>query len=944
MTDPGDILDTALAKQKAGLFEEAVALFASVIDTDPQFADAAALTDYGNVLQRMGDHSKAADIFNKACLLDPASPEAHTGLGNALLSLGQFEPCINAFEKALAATPSDVSLLNSLGSAWLANGYAHKALNYLERALNLEPDSANAHFNSAIALSTLDDFAQAAEHFGTAAKIKPDWALAHINTAATLNRAGRGAEAIPWFRSGLQLAPENLTAMRDLAGALIDVGEREEPRQMLNRYLDHHPDDPDCYYMLGNLARLERNFEQAVEYHQKSRSLGGDADDNSVNMATALLELKRPAEAEEVLLKALIENPGFAEGWNNLGNAYVARKHFAEATKAYERALTIDASLTSAANNMATCYLRAGQFDVALKQAQQNSLSAPDNADSWTGLGTVLLTLEDFEEALVAFEKALAIDPDHLDARHNRAVTLHRLALFEAARSDYEAVLQLAPYRQQSWFNLGNLFQVLSRHGDAVNAFQTALAIDPDYAAAWSFLAHSLKHECRWDELDEVATQAIEHTRQEIECGAEVSSSPFSLMQLAAPGEVRLAAARQVSQSAAEVARLTAEETPFSYPAPTGKKLRIGYISPDFREHSVGRTFQELLSRHDRERFELFGYYTGSHSDSVTKSLSRNFDSFVELADQPFAEAARRINDDNIHILVDLAGHTRGARLEVLARRPAPVQAHFLGYGFTLGADFIDYLITDETTIPDTERPWCHENIVYLPHHSLPASRPEFSDIETDRKAQGLPDDAFVFANFNGHYKFDADVFTAWMEILKKTNNSVLWLLQSSGESGSNLCQQAERHGVDPARLVFAEKTGNAEHLSRLSLADLALDTWQHAGGVTSIDALWAGLPVLSVVTNDLIDRTGASLLLAANMPELVASSREDYVQKAIQVAGSPESTSRLKSKLRSNQHSAPLFDTPSFTRYLEKAYEAMWQAYIKGEDAKTIYISSSQD
>ena len=970
MTNNANAFQAALQHHKAGQLAEAAPLYEAAIEANPEFADAlvnlgalraaqgdfdaaeqcftkalilrpddtATLINLGNLLQRRGDHQAAEKSYRRAVETAPDMAGGFVGLGNALLSLGHFDESISSFQRALEIKPDDINVYNSLGSAWLANGYAREAINCLDHALSLDPLNANAHFNYATALCALDGYDQAAGHFEAASRINPEWAQAFFNTASALCRTGRGNEAISPFRRGLELEPGDLTARRDLAGALIDAGGRDEPRALLNEVLTAWPEDADAHYMAANLAHLERRFEDAIHHHQLALDNGGDMADNNNNMANVLLELDRTDEALEILLKTLMQAPDFAEGWNSLGNAWLAKENFEEAASAYTRALGLDPALAMAANNLAASHLRAGRLEESREIYQRNVELFPEEPDTWTGLGTVLLSMEHFNEALVALDKGLALNPDHLDARHNRAAVLHRLERYGEALEDYRHVLQLAPRRQQSFFNMGSLLQVLSRHAEAIEAFEKALEIDPDYTAAWSYLAHSLKQECRWDKLEAVVANVIDRSRQEMRKGSAISTSPFSLLQLSAPGDVRLAAARQTARAAA---RGQTDHSAFEYAQPEKGKLRIGYISPDFRGHSVGRAFLQLLDAHDRDRFELFGYFTSSGADDVTARLVEGFDCFVELDGLPFPEAAKRIHDDGIHILIDLAGHTRGSRLEILAQRPAPVQAHFLGYGFTLGADYVDYLVTDEVTIPEQELQWCHEKVVYLPHHSLPASRPEISDRQFTRSEFGLPEDGVVFADFNGHYKFDAEMFAAWMKILLSVPGSVLWLMKFEGSSTENLRKEARRQGVEAERLVFADKLDNADHLARLALADLALDTWHHAGGVTSTDALWAGLPVLTLLEDEMVDRTGASLMQAADLPELIATSLDDFVIRAQDLAEDPARLADLTSRLAEKHRTAPLFDMPGFTRHLEVAFEAMWLARLDHSEQIVIHIPS---
>jgi protein O-GlcNAc transferase len=903
------------------------------------------MTDYANAFQAALQHHKAGQLAEAATLYE-AALQARPDFTDALVNLAALRASQNdygaaeeCFAKALEIVPDDTIALINYGNLLLRRGDNVSALGNYRKAIAIAPQMEAAHLGLGNAHMQLGQFAEAVTAFQQALNITPKRAQTLQTLGVAYCRIGKNDLAVPAFRESLQLQPDNLVLQRDLAGALIDIGERDEPGALLQVYLNHKPDDPDAHYMAGNLAHFEHRLEDAITHYKVALENGGDLADNANNMANTLLELDRTDEALGILNKALEQIPDFATGWNSLGNIWLAESNYDEAASAYERALEIDPDMTVAANNLATNLVKAGRLQEALKVSRRNTEDFPKSPDTWTGLGTALLSLERFDEALEALEQALSINPDHLDARHNRAATLHRLERYGEALEDYQRLVALSPDRTQSWFNMGSLLQVLARHREAIETFEQVLKIDPDYNAAWSYLAHSLQQECRWEQLPEVRQTVIDRTRQELAEGSRISASPFSLLQLSAPGDVRLAAARQFAKAAAHEIGPATSQTAFRYAPPENGKLRIGYISPDFRGHSVGRMLHELLSAHDGAHFETFGYFTASGPDDVTARLVREFDHFVELDKVPFKDAARRINDDGIHILIDLAGHTRGSRFEILAQRPAPIQAHFLGYGFTVGADYIDYLITDAIKTPPSEREFVWENVACLPHHSLPASRPLISSVPVTRTDQGLPENAFVFANFNGHYKFDPDIFSIWMEILQAAPEAVLWLIDGKGDSPEFLRQRAHDHKIDPDRLIFAANCPNDEHLARLALADLALDTWHHSGGVTTIDALWAGLPVLTIATDDMVDRMGASLLGAAELPEMISTSLDDYKRRALSWVNAPETLANLKRKLKANQETAPLFDTPRMTRDLEALYKKMWDLYTCGEHPKVITL-----
>jgi protein O-GlcNAc transferase len=870
MTEFDDAFQEALEHHKSGNLPEAARLYEGIIDANPDHTDA--MCNLAALKSAQGVFDEATDYYQKALTLMPMDPTVLTNMANMLVRKGVSAEAESYYRRALESDPSSITAFAGLGQALLG----------MER------------FN----------------------------------------------EAVGCFRQLVDQHGDSADAWRLLANGQFASGQRDEAAASLARCLELNPVDSDAAFIYGNLERDRKNYSRAIELYQLAlnHSNHSTACDIAANLANTLVDAERIDEAVKVLVEVLRHFPDFAEGWNNLGSAWLSLERFDEAMGAFRKCLVAAPDMITAANNIGETYLKAGKPGEAWDWCQKLAEKHPDTASVWTGLGNVLVSLEKFDQARNAYDMTLEIEADDIDALHGRAVVNHRrattfgdLSLCDNALADYQRVTELDDQHFHAFYNTGSVLQILNRHEEAIGSFQKALEIKPDYVAACSALAHSLQQCCKWDDLEAIRERVIALTRKEMASGSEITTSPFNLLQLSAPGDVRLAAAQHLASLFKHASADNSAQN-FDYDWPKGDKLRIGYISPDFRNHSVGHSFLELLEAHDHDRFEFFGYHTSSAQDDITARIKSNFDVFVELDNLSFSDSARRINDDHIDILIDLAGHTRGSRFEILALKPAPVQVHFLGYGMTTGADYIDYLMTDEIKISANERPFVVENIIYLPHHCLPVSCPEIPQTGTSRSIYHLPEDGFVFADFNGHYKIDAGIFSAWMQILQRAPKSVLWLMDFPGPGSQNLKQEAKNHDIDPARLIFADMCPNSEHLARLKLADLALDTWHHAGGVTTTDALWAGLPVLTIQTEGMVDCMGASLLSAAELPELIASSVEDYQDKALEYYNNPSRLKGLREKLTSAHRTAPLFDTVEMARDVETAFEIMWQAHESGE------------
>ena len=360
------------------------------------------------------------------------------------------------------------------------------------------------------------------------------------------------------------------------------------------------------------------------------------------------------------------------------------------------------------------------------------------------------------------------------------------------------------------------------------------------------------------------------------------------------------------------------------------QKIRIAYFSADFHNHATGYLMAELFELHDKNQFELVGFSFGPiASDEMRQRIEKSFDQFIEVGNQSDMEIAQLSRDLNIDIAVDLKGFTQDSRTGIFANRAAPIQVNYLGYPGTMGADYMDYIIADKTLIPEGTQQAYSEKIAYLSNSYQVNDRKRFiSDRQFTRQELGLPENGFVFCCFNNNFKILPATFAGWMRILKALEGSVLWLFQDNPWAVENLKQEALNHGVDPSRLVFAERMPLSEHLARHRQADLFLDTFPYNAHTTTSDALWTGLPVLTLMGNSFASRVAASLLNAIGLPELISNSQEEYEALAIELASNPQKLIALKQKLASNRLTTPLFDTPQFTKGLEQAYIQMYERY----------------
>lgn len=570
--------------------------------------------------------------------------------------------------------------------------------------------------------------------------------------------------------------------------------------------------------------------------------------------------------------------------------------------------------------NLGVLLLDTGRAGEALAALLEATRLMPGFAPAWASLGAARMALGRFAAAEKACDAALERDPLLVAARLNRGAARRERGRFAEAHADFRAVLAMVPDLAEAWANLGVTVREIGDPAAAIPALTRALAIGlPDPGGVLAQLIQQKRHLCRWDGLPELSARLVGLVeRQETR-----TVPPWIFLGEGAGRDAELACAR------AYAAWRTLGVGPLADPFPprgAERRLRIGYLSSDFHEHATAVLIAELIERHDRDAFIVTGYSYGPDDGGPLRArLSHGFDRFVDLAGVPDGEAARRIRADGTDILIDLKGHTQGARPGICANRPAPVQATWLGYPGTTGAAFFDYVIADPVVAPPAHASAYSERIARLPWCYQPNDRTRSIASAPTRTACGLPEDAVVFCCFNAAYKINPAIFRAWIRILRAVPGSVLWLLESHPEAAANLRREASALGFDPARLVFAPRRPLPEYLARYRLADLFLDTAPVGAHTTASDALWAGCPVLTVLGPSFAGRVAASLLRAAGLPELVMGSLADYEAAARRLAFDTDLRAVLRNHLAATRSSAALWDTDALARALEDLYRRMW-------------------
>ena len=490
--------------------------------------------------------------------------------------------------------------------------------------------------------------------------------------------------------------------------------------------------------------------------------------------------------------------------------------------------------------------------------------------------------------------------------------------------------VDLAPADAAAHVNLANGLVQAGRLAEGVAHLRDALRLDPGQALARRQLLKPLLDLCDWEGAAAEMERLVADWQRAPDGAAAGLVAPFTSLFLPLPPAFRLEVARRYAARVA--AKAASPAAPRPAPAAGADRLRVGYVSADFSNHATAHLAAGLFERHDRGRFELYAYSFGPDDGSEYRQrIAAAFEHFVDVRDEPAHAIAGRIARDRIQVLVDLKGYTTASRPEIFALRPAPLQLSYLGYPGTTGAPWMDYVVADRIVVPESDFASFDERAIWLPASYQPNDdRRAIAEVALAADDCGLPGGAFVFCAFNQHAKLSAAVFSAWLRILNAVPGSVLWLLAGPGEQRLRAAAAAAR--VDPARLVFAARAPMAKHLARHRLAGLFLDTDIYNAHTTAADALWAGLPVLTMRGASFAGRVAESLLRAVGLPELVADDLADYERRAVSLARAPDLLGALRVRLDQNRATAPLFDTGCFTRGLEAAYETAWARHVAGK------------
>ncbi len=600
-----------------------------------------------------------------------------------------------------------------------------------------------------------------------------------------------------------------------------------------------------------------------------------------------------------------------------IGTAYLQKNNFIDSITYFERTINLDRNNLGAYNNLGGALQSLKKYEKAIDIYKKLLLIKPNFSDGYNNIGACLVHLKDYNNASKHFEKAISLNPKDYVAYNNIGLIEKEFSNFNKALESFKKSIEINQNYYLAINNLGNTYLEMKEYELAKKYFKKLYEINPNYEFILGKLIYCNMILCEWHELNYLLDQmksALDENKKVI--------APFILLALIDSPELQLKSSKIFLKD-----KLLDSKINYKSKKEKGEKIKIGYFSPDFRNHPVLHLIEDIFKYHDKSKFDVYAFsLEPNKNDHMTDKIKPYFKEFLEiknLSNTSIFELAKKIDLD---IAIDLCGHTALNRVEIFSNRLAPVQINFLGYPGTMGAEYIDYIIADEDIIPENEKGNYSEDIIYLPNCYQPNT--EFKNITKDKlrkKNYNVPENKIVYCNFGPSYKITPEVFDLWMDILKMVPNSILWLLETNVSTSKNIIKEAIKRNISEERILFGKYLPHEQHLKRISFGDIFLDTYPYNAHTTASDSIRAGVPIITLKGRCFASRVCSSILKQVKMEELITESSKDFRDKAINLGKNEQKLINIKDQIKKNSLNSSLFKPEEFTKNLEEIYKSLF-------------------
>jgi protein O-GlcNAc transferase len=873
---------------------------------------------------------------------DSAHREAHELLALAELGDGNPDAAAAHLLELAERQPQDAELQLFTAAALQRCNRQTEAIGILENLLRRRPQDARAQFQLAAALQAAGRIDEAIGRYRKLLRSAPQAAEIHNNLGMALSQTGDRDAALRSFHRALEIDPDYVRALNNLGKTLQELRRAAEAIAPLERAVALAPESPEGLTNLGAAYKATGKFDQAISTYHRAIRVRPDLAQAHFNLGNALIDAGRAGEALDPMSTAVRLMPQFGGARQGLAAAHFALQRYSDAAAALGEAVRLDPGNLELRLQQARAQAHDHQFAGAVHTLRGVLALSPHHPEARWQLAVALRNSGDFFESIALFEQLVQENsqaPAGLHFDYGQALAAAGAMLgsrghLERSSAQFQAAVERDPSFALARMHLG--LALLAAPGSKQRAreeLERAVEIDSSLIVGWWRLAALRAEGADW--ADYPAMLRRMHELSEV---SEAGIDPLFMAFLIDDPEAQLRCARAAARAFGSAGEAPAR----SRPRLAKGQLRIAYLSPDFRAHPVGMSIVELLQRHDRSRIETIVIAFGPADDGeYRRRIQAGCGRYFDVSEMSNAETVLLLRELDIDIAVDLAGHTLDSRPLILAQRPAPINAQFLGYPGSMGVPWMDYIIADPFVIPREQFGNYSESVAWLPECFFPSDTTQsIAAGAPQRHEAGLPEDAVVFCCFNQFVRIGPEQLDSWIRILRAVPGSVLWLRSGDADAQANVRREAESRGLEGQRLIFAAGVNSrADHLRRHRLADLYLDSYPYNGHSTARDALWAGLPILTRPGQGFASRVAGSLVNAVGMHDLIAQDVDAYESTAIALGLNRPRLAELKQRLSRATAASPLFDTPRLAAHLEDCYELMYARWTKGEHPSPLAV-----
>jgi protein O-GlcNAc transferase len=748
-----------------------------------------------------------------------------------------------------------------------------------------------------------------------------------FQNATALHQAGRLTEALAIYRKILEADPEDVDVIHFMGVLYKQIGQKDEALRFLERAVELDPEYAEAHFNLAAVLAERGLVDRAQGSYEKAIKLKPDYIEARFNLANVLLKTNQVDQAIDVLQSALKLNPGYAKALNLLGNALMAKNSFHEAVEAYRRAIDLTPNSAELYNNIARPLKEIGGLDDALAAYHKAIDLKPDFAEAHSNLGIIYAHKGNYGAAMASCRRAIELKPSYPQAHHNLGNALLDAGQVDEAIDAYKQAIQLKPDFAEAYHSLANAQLKAGQPDLAIDLFNRAIQLKPVMAQAYAGLANAFKEKGQISDTILTYRRAVAldpkdarlHSNLVYDLHYDPACTPSCLQ-----AEERNWAQRYADPLKAKWPLHKNDRNP-------ERRLKIGYVSPDFRQHPVGQFMLPLLAHHDHSRFEIFCYASVRSADDLTAKIRSHADVWRDISPLSDEQAAAMAHSDEIDIMVDLTMHTAKHRLLMFARKPSPIQIAYLAYPGSTGIDAIDYRLTDPYLDPPGSETDCYSEGSFRLPTTYWCYQPQFEGLDSSplpAKKAGF----VTFGSLNNFCKVNPAVVETWKDVLLRVPESRLALHSAEGAHRQRVLRTFEEAGVDPARIRFVKRQSAFDYMNYYRNIDIALDPFPYVGGTTTCDALWMGVPVVTLHGQTALARGGVSILTNAGITDLIAKTREEYVLIAANLASDLGRLEQLRSTIRDQMMRSPLMDAKRFAFDVENAYREMWRAWCQNK------------